>query len=114
MDRERHGVVVPLWYERRATFRHALIPGNPAYLTCEGWSAVAKARREEGSTTSTMMRTATTSSTPTVTRIAAAGAMTTDGAPKRKLSTQTTIVDQWLHAFISHNPTATTGPTMPE
>ena len=69
--------------------------GNPTYLTREeGCPAVAKARREPGSTTSTMMRTATTSVTAMRSFSAAPGAMTTPGAPIRKLSTQTTMVAQ--------------------
>src|SRR5215203_4433620 len=94
-------------------YPRSLLLGNPAYLTREeGWSAAAKARREEGSTTSTMMRTANTSPTA-ITPFSAPGAKTTPGAPKRKLSTQTTMVAHKLHFCIIHNPTETTRPTMP-
>src|SRR5215207_339832 len=73
----------------------AMILGNRAYLTREeGCSAVAKARRESGSTTNTMLRTATTSPTATTAFSAAPGAMITPGAPESKLSTQTTMVAQ--------------------
>jgi hypothetical protein len=75
--------------------------------------AATKARREDGNTTSTMMRTATTSNAVLVAPIAAIGAMTTPGAPKRKLSTQTVTVAHKLHGFIIHNPTAATRPTVP-
>src|ERR687890_2839334 len=86
--------------------------GNLAYLTREeGRSSVAKARREEGSTTNTMMRSATTSVTAMMAFSAAPGAKSSPGNPKRKLSTQTTMVAHKLHAFIIHNPTATTRPT---
>src|SRR5215210_7029478 len=87
---------------------------NPAYLTREGGrSASAKARREEVRTISTMMRSATTSSTALRTRIPTVGPRNTPGAPARRLSTQTTMVAPKLHAFIIHNPTATTRPTTP-
>src|SRR5215212_7312455 len=88
--------------------------GNSAYLTREeGCPAVAKARRESGSTTNTVMRSATTSSTALRTRTPTVAPTTTPGAPARRLSTQTMMVPQKLHAFIIHNPAATTRPTMP-
>src|SRR5215203_5839677 len=63
-------------------YPRSLLLGNPAYLTREeGCWAPAKARREEGSTTSTMMSTATTSPTAITTLRAAPGAMSTPGAP---------------------------------
>src|SRR5215211_1047796 len=66
---------------------------NPAYLTREeGCSAAAKARRESGSTTNTMIRTATTSSSAITAFSVAPGAMITPCAPKRKWSAQ----KRWL------------------
>src|SRR5215204_6394419 len=79
-------------------YPRSLLLGNPAYLTREeGWSAAAKARREEGSTTST-------SPTAITTLRAAPGAMSTPGAPERKLITQTTMVAHKLHFCIIHKP----------
>ena len=62
--------------------------GNLAYLTREGRSASAKARRESGSPTNTMMRSATTSVTEIRAFSAAPDAKTTPGALKRKLSAE--------------------------
>src|SRR5919202_1589218 len=53
-----------------------------------------KARREERSITSTMMRTVTTSVTATRALRATPGSMNKGGAPKRKLSAETTMVVQ--------------------
>ena len=50
--------------------------------------------REEGTTTSTMMRPATTTNTALVARIPAVGPTTTPGTPESTLSTQTTMVAQ--------------------
>src|SRR5215212_10337386 len=97
-----------------AQFPRRVLLGNLAYLTREeGCLAVAKARRESGSTTNTMMKSATTSSTALRTRTPTVAPTTTPGAPARRLSTQTMMVAQKLHAFIIHNPAATTRPTMP-
>ena len=73
----------------------------------------AKARRELGSTTSTMMRTATISDRAIRALSAAPGAKSKPGNPKRKLSAQTTMVAHKLHGLSIHNPTATTRPTIP-
>jgi hypothetical protein len=73
----------------------------------------AKARREVGSTISTMIRAGTT--TPTVAKVcrAAFGAKATPGAADRRLSAETIMVSQMLHFLSIHNPTAATSPTMP-
>src|SRR5215212_1587820 len=85
------GAGLPLFTE----LPRRVLLGNSAYLTREeGCSAVVKARRESGSTTKTMIRTATTSDIAIKAFSAAPGAMTSPGAPKRKLSTQTTMVTQ--------------------
>ena len=70
---------------------------NPSYLTREGWWAVAKARREDGNTTSTMMRTEINTPTSAAAWSAAFGAATSPGAADRAPSTLTTTV--------SHRPT---------
>jgi hypothetical protein len=79
-----------------------LILGNPAYLTRAGWSAVAKARREEGTTTSTITRTEI--STPTVAAAfnEAFGAAPTPGPADRPPSMLTRMVSHRPHFLSIH------------
>jgi hypothetical protein len=72
---------------------------------------VAKARRVVGRTTSRMIRAKPMTCTAITAYSPADGIMTNPGAPKRMLSTQTTMVSHKLHVFSIHNPTATPMPT---
>src|SRR5918997_4833987 len=89
------------------------VPGNPVYLTREGWSAVAKARREDGSTTSTMMRTEISTPTMAAACKTAFGAAPTPGAADRPPSTLTMIVSHIPHFLSIHKPAEATRPATP-
>src|SRR5215203_1459102 len=73
----------------------------------------AKARREAGSTTSTMTKAKTTSVTAATTLNAALGAPATPDAVSRMLSTQTPMASQMPHFLSIHNPAAPTRPATP-
>src|ERR687897_3923771 len=87
---------------------------NPAYLTREeGCSAVAKARREDGSTTSTMMSAEISTPTRAAAWSAAFGAATTPGAADRPPSTLTIMVSHRPQLLSIHNPAEATRPATP-
>src|SRR5215217_804952 len=86
---------------------------NPTYLTREGWWAFAKARREDGSTTSTMMRTEINTPTSAAAPSAAFGATTSPGAADIPPSTLTTTVSHRPHFLSIHRPAEATRPPTP-
>ena len=74
---------------------------------------LAKARREIGSTTSTMIRAKPITTIAETTRKAAFGAPTTPPAASRMLSTQTTMASQMPHFLSIHKPAAPAKPATP-
>src|SRR3954453_4433765 len=72
-----------------------------------------KARREDGSTTSTMIGAKTTTNTAAIACSAALGAPNTPPAASRMLSTKTIMVNPMPHFLSSHKLAAPTRPTAP-
>src|ERR671920_1684523 len=86
-------------HSRKLVFPALPIFGNPAYLTREGRSAVAKARRVLGSTTSTSVRIKPMVCNAIRALSPPGSTITSPDAFKRRLTTQTTMVNHKRHVF---------------
>src|ERR671920_335921 len=102
-DRERHPVAVRL--------RSMFSASGLRYYRRLG--RLRKARREDGSTTNTMMRTNPTTVSVAATCRAGFGAPTTPPDASSRLSTETIMVSQMPHFLSLHKPMAPTRPAAP-